>query len=35
MAYILLMILSGTAIGGTAIVCHPEGTCDLIITQDN
>lgn len=36
MKYILMFILCiNTALAGTAIVCHPDGTCDVIITQDD
>ncbi len=31
-----LLILSGVhANAGTSIICRPDGTCDIVITQDN
>lgn len=32
---LLLVVSSQLALAGTAIVCRPDGTCDVIITQDD
>ena len=32
---LILLICSGIALAGTSIVCRPDGTCDIVITQDD
>lgn len=28
------ILLFHPCFAGTAIICHPDGTCDIVITQD-
>ena len=36
MKYILLvLLLCSNTFANTAMICHPDGTCDIIITQDS
>lgn len=32
--FVTLLLCSVAAMAGTAILCHPDGTCDIIITQE-
>lgn len=29
------MEFTASAFAGTALICRPDGTCDLVITQDD
>ena len=32
---IVLMLFSLNVLAGTSVVCRPDGTCDIVITQDD
>ena len=32
---LILLLMSNICYAGTSIICKPDGTCDIVITQDD
>ena len=35
LVFIVIMVVCNIGHAGTSIICKPDGTCDIVITQDD